>query len=321
MTTHLYVDTRWRGNFGIARYSREVLQRINLGWKPLGLQSVPGSPRDLLTPRARSAKALIYSPGYNAGPSCRTRQLVTVHDLIHLHEPGLKYRPYYEHILAPAIKKAGTVLTVSETSARELESWLPNGTRIVVTGNACAPIFAAPPEWQDPPAPTALFVGNLKPHKNVDVLLGAISELPEYQLTTVTPDPEALLARAAKFGVRDRTISLSGVSDDVLVSLYRQATVTVVPSLLEGFGLPALESCRSGTPVLYWRGCKSVEEIVGRNGFAVESPSDRGEWANALQFFAENYMETRVRSHPWPSWDDVGQVVNQVLKATIAEGQ
>lgn len=105
-----------------------------------------------------------------------------------------------------------------------------------------------------------LDVGSLDWRKNADALVDAFALLPEAlrsEFSLVIAGDylpqriEELRARWASHGLRpDRFISLGHVADRELVSLYKSASVLVQPSLLEGFGLTALEAMSCGTPVV-----------------------------------------------------------------------
>src|SRR4051794_23961987 len=88
----IVVDGRWDGAHGIGRYAREVLLRLDTPWRPLRMSGRPASSLDPLRPRRLRRGDLLYSPGYN--PACLVpRQVITIHDLIHLHES--RVRPQY----------------------------------------------------------------------------------------------------------------------------------------------------------------------------------------------------------------------------------
>jgi glycosyltransferase involved in cell wall biosynthesis len=87
---------------------------------------------------------------------------------------------------------------------------------------------------------------------------------------------------ATHYGVNERVMALAATSDDALAQLYRGAVATLVPSLVEGFGLPALESIACGTPPIYWSGCDSVAEICRESGLAVEASTDVDAWQSAM---------------------------------------
>lgn len=90
-------------------------------------------------------------------------------------------------------------------------------------------------------------------------------------------DTEALLAR---LNITDRVQFVSGVSTDELVRLYAEATVAVVPSLYEGFGLPAGEAMACGVPVICSDG-GALPEVLGDAGVLVPR-GDAGAIAGAL---------------------------------------
>lgn len=104
-----------------------------------------------------------------------------------------------------------------------------------------------------------LRVGNFYPHKNVEGLLSAFS--------FVVQKPENRGAKLVLVGKRDffynkiekmiQTLNISSsiiflddVSDEDLVSLYKNATATIVPSFMEGFSLTAVEAMEAGSPVV-----------------------------------------------------------------------
>lgn len=283
------VDDRYRGTHGIGRYAAEVLPRLALPWESLHLGGSPFSAVDAFRSvgRATARDALVYSPGYGALLRAR-RQLLTLHDLIQLSTPGLgrwKFAAYYSGPVRDVVRRTGVVLTVSETSARALRSWVnDDDVEIVNAGNGCSDAFHPRAGALQQSDPYVLFVGNGRAHKNLDVVLDALASARDVRLVAVAPEREIadLETRATHRLIDARVRWVSGLDDESLADLYRGASATVMPSTLEGFGLPALESIRCGTPVLHWAGCESVAEIVGDRGHAVSSPDDAQEWAHAL---------------------------------------
>jgi len=103
-----------------------------------------------------------------------------------------------------------------------------------------------------------LFVGTLQPRKNITKLIESYSLLPqkiksEYQLVIIGKKGwlyDEILSAPKKFDVMERVLFLDYVSDRDLPSFYKKASVYVLPSLYEGFGLPVLEAMRYGCPVV-----------------------------------------------------------------------
>jgi glycosyltransferase involved in cell wall biosynthesis len=324
----LYVDTRWSGLHGIGRVADEVVPRLTAQWRPLPSRKVnPWSPLDALNSGrwGLGSDDLIYNPGYNAGLT-RARQLLTVHDLIHLHdssESSRAKRAYYQRVVAPAIKKCGVVLTVSETSRAGIARWLDTDVDVVVVGNGCSEVFTHVPEGHASELGERsglLYVGSMKPHKNLDVVWRALALRPHLRLTAVVPDTDALHAALAPYGITDQVTVRSGLSDAELAVLYRSSEALVMPSTLEGFGLPAVEAIATGTPVIYWEGCDSVAEIASGCGIAVADSHDAANWADACDRVTE-IPAPRPSPQWWArySWDQVAANVSATI-ARVSEG-
>lgn len=320
----LFVDTRWDGNHGIGRFARETTARLGVPFQPLASSGRPSAPQDAVLParlRLRGSD-LLYSPGYNCGLS-RAPQVVTIHDLIHLDDGGqvsLAKRVYYERLVKPVAKRAGLVLTVSETSRLRTIEWLGDpAVEVRVVGNGSSEAFTPDGPKIDLTAPTFLYVGNLRSHKNVPVVLRALALRPAYRLIMVVPDIDEAEALAAGFGVRDQVDARSGLGDSELAELYRSVVGTLLPSTLEGFGLPALESFLCGTPTIYWSGCESVAEISAGSGIAISAAADAEEWAAALDHAIT--ASGNVPAEAWRrryDWDLVGQAVTAALSGYSA---
>lgn len=140
--------------------------------------------------------------------------------------------------------------------------------------------------------PYLLYVGGISPHKNLLVLIDAFErvaathddvrlvlagDFDDDPFLSATNDVRDAAARAK---ASDRIVMTGYVDDDDLVDLYRGATVTVQPSLAEGFGLTAAESVACGTPVV----ASDIPALVGVLGDAgtFVPPHDPAAFAHAL---------------------------------------
>jgi glycosyltransferase involved in cell wall biosynthesis len=118
--------------------------------------------------------------------------------------------------------------------------------------------------------PYLLFVGSLKPHKNIFTLLQAFALLRKrhdirQRLLIVGDDARwksLLLEECSRLGIRDTTTFVPYVSQELLPKVYAGADLLVMPSTIEGFGLPVLEAMASGTPVVCSRAA-SLPEVAG----------------------------------------------------------
>ncbi|WP_242086156.1 glycosyltransferase family 1 protein [Microbacterium lacticum] len=318
----LYVDDRYRGAHGIGRYAREVLPRLGAAWHPLALDGSPHRPLDAFRRLPEAVRdALVYSPGYGALMRAR-RQVLTVHDLIQFQLPWpgrAKFVAYYNGPVRHAVRQAGVVLTVSRTSAEAIAEWVrDDDVRIVNAGNGCSPAFTPAEPPRAGREPSVVFVGNTRQHKNLDVVLRALRGAPRVRLVAVVPEAEngEVAARARELSVADRVETRSGLDDEALAELYRGAAATVMPSTIEGFGLPALESIACGVPVLFWRGCAAVAEVVGDRGWALQSATDADEWAAALvdAVASSRRVEPPAGVH---DWSRVAATVTETLENVV----
>ena len=228
--------------------------------------------------------SLFHAPHYVLPPLVPCRAVVTIHDCIHLMFP--QYLPnrlahgYARANLWAAAKRAERILTVSETSKADILRYCDvPADRIIVVYNAIDERFATPPDDEAVArvreryrldGPFALYVGNIKPHKNLERLIDAFDlvrrggfERLELLIIGDQISKYPRLRRAVDQHKLHKHVRFLGfVADDTLAALYRLATVFVFPSLYEGFGLPPLEAMASGTPVVT-SNRSSLPEVVG----------------------------------------------------------
>jgi glycosyltransferase involved in cell wall biosynthesis len=192
----------------------------------------------------RARLDLFHAPHYVV-PFTGVPVVVTIHDLIHLHERHRNpLKPLYARtMLGRAVRKARRVLTVSGSVQRDIVAAFGcDAEHVVVTPNGIDPQFTP---GDCPPSDYFLFAGNDKPHKNVDALVEAFT-----RVRAARPDLRLVLAGAPFARFRQiEGVECEGFVDD-LAALYRGALAVVVPSREEGFGLPAAEAMACGAAVI-----------------------------------------------------------------------
>lgn len=250
--------------------------QLALRWPQLQVTAVRSTPFSLreqweLPPRVRRAGAdLTVFPSLAAPLWCARPFVVTCHDLIPWHFGSRVHRIYFSTLSRLVCRRASCVISPSLHASEEAGRLLaiPAGRRRVVPEAGLGE--GTQNEAPLPGSPYIVCVTNSKPHKNLRLLLQAWQQLsrPGLRLVLVAGDSELLREAVRLPGVERR----GGISDAELQALYAGAQATVVPSLAEGFGLPALEAMECGSPVIA-ANATSLPEVVGGAGLLFDPHS------------------------------------------------
>ncbi len=243
------------------------------------------SARDLLSmSRAMSQRHLdvvLFPTVYSYVPVMgKAKKLVIIHDVTSQTHPALSLggripRALWRVKLWTALRQADVIITVSEFSRAGIvrELGIP-AQRIEVIGEASDPIFRVIPGVRASPRLAALgiagdarsivFVGGFSPHKNLGMLVDTYARISrdercadtrlilagDHETDTFRSAYVELRHKVEALGLQHRVLFTGYLPDEDLVMLLNQATVLVLPSLQEGFGLPAIEAAACGCPVI-----------------------------------------------------------------------
>jgi glycosyltransferase involved in cell wall biosynthesis len=261
--------------------------------------------------------------------------LITLHDLIHVkfaRDYGLRQKLYYRYVVGPAARKARRVFTVSQQSKKDLVELLGvTPKKVVVTYNGVAPGFkpldpqARPAVRRELGLPPAyiLGVGNPKPHKNLAALIKAHGILREAGPGREIPSLVLVGVKRGDLPGDAQVHFLSHLDDQGLIKAYGAAEMVVVPSLYEGFGLPALEAMACAAPVIV-SDRASLPEVVGKAGL-VSDPSPPALAAAMGSMLADKELRTRLtraglKQAARFSWERVARETLDTYREVVAEG-
>jgi glycosyltransferase involved in cell wall biosynthesis len=182
------------------------------------------------------------------------------------------------------------VVTVSQNSRQDIAAQMqvrPERMTVVPVG-VDHTVFRPIPDVTPEPGRLMVTSSSDVPMKGLVPLLEAVAKLRterDVELTVIgRPSEGGRVDKAiTRLGLSDVVHCVSGITDDELARLYGEAEVAVVPSLYEGFSLPAIEAMSCGVAVVATTG-GALPEVVGRDGETglLVPPDDPGALAGAI---------------------------------------
>lgn len=305
-------STYWRGVIeGLAQQEDLAIEPLLLSdqpappWLPSSFKSkwyviesreIPGRSRwwswvQFPQSARRQGCDLIHSQ-YAMSPLCRGRAVTTIHDVSFFIGPEwfpTRDRWLLQRLVPATCRRARGVITVSETSRREIEQYIPAAQgKVKVTLNASGPVVK-PLDKREAreqldaagfPSRYILALGTRWPRKNLGLAVDAYA-----RYRRENPETKVSLVVAGKSGWSDvrsaEGVFLPGyVPDELLSALYAGADLFLLPSLHEGFGIPILEAFTARCPVLCGPG-GAMPEVAGQAA-AVAPDYQEATWAKLI---------------------------------------
>lgn len=301
---HLCVDVRMLNASGIGTFIKNILPHL-LGKMRLSLLYLEKDEEELLSlpgcnlipmksqiytiaeqfelPRKIPACDLFWSPHFNIPlfPIKARKRLVKIHDVAPLaffSSLSLLQKIYAKLFFNAALLISDKVTTVSEFSSSEIKKYCFVKKNTTPIASSIAPRFFNPisqamkeatKKKYRLPNDFLLFVGNVKPHKNLKRLLEAFKKIPNSYLVLLgekekmgTVDKKAIGLVESDSFLKERVLFTGYVEDSDVPAIYALAKLCIFPSLYEGFGLPPLEALACGCPSVV-ANMASMPEICG----------------------------------------------------------
>ena len=288
----------------------EALSRLKPGWKlsvivnpeaaahieTLPVETIqssavrfrPGENRKLI-PLIESSGADCYLNFSMAGPCPAIPVIITVHDLMVLNFCGyfgksMLYnflsKQVFKYRIRKSVENASAISVPSTATFNDFRStFAGSAEKAFITGEG-QDLFKGGEKGGAERKDFILYVGNARAYKNITRLVVAYARLKA--INPRFPEMKMVVRRDRAFddfmrdvddcSATDSITVLSHVTDNELRELYRSCAGLVIPSLKEGFGLPALEAMAAGSPVVASAGT-ALEELVGDAGILVNPGS------------------------------------------------
>jgi glycosyltransferase involved in cell wall biosynthesis len=328
--TRIFFDARMYRMSGVGTYIQQLLPWLVKKKIPLSLFGNPSDLKPFDEPHVRIIKAtskiytiaeqfeiwwhsrdcsILWTPHYNMCLLHRGKKITSIHDVIPLAVPqyiASRLAPLYARVVMnQLIRRSEVVMTISEFSKREIIRFFPYAaanTKICRFGFEPKAARAGAEEVVSGfgiRKPYLIYIGNLKPHKNVSRMIEAFLKVseqdPSIQLVIVgqRDNFRSHLADLYKRFKNHPDIIFTGfVSAEHLQMLLQQSQALCFLSLYEGFGLPPMEAMAAGVPILV-SDIPVIREVVG----------DAGRYVNPLDI------------------TDIASGMQQILSMTVADKQ
>ncbi len=227
---------------------------------PFSLRGTFALPKSIL--KKINSGDVYYSPHFNVPSGITIPIYSTIHDIVFLDMPKIVSKPgiwirMYFYKRAARFSKA--IFTVSEFSKSRIKHFLGDSLNVINASNAVNVPFQTDLKNLPEKKKNILFVGNIKKHKGLNILLDAFlqcrKEGLDYDLVIIgsrdnfrsgDKKTSKRLDSLKEYGVH----FLGYISDAEKWRLIAESALLVQPSLYEGFGYPPLEAMLSGTQAL-----------------------------------------------------------------------
>jgi glycosyltransferase involved in cell wall biosynthesis len=280
---------------------------------------------------------VFWAPAHYAPLLLGGHSVVTIHDLAYEYFPDL-FLPSDLYKLKnwtrQAVAQATSVIAVSEATKHDLMTIydVPKDKIHVVHNGYDKDVFNIDPKispkllsnYDLQPTSYILFLGTIQPRKNAKKLVQAFHLLKEggYKGKLVIAGGIGWLAdetlELIKSSPEAKDIVLTGyVSDELRKTLYTYADVYVLPSLYEGFGVPAIEAMGCGAPVAVSNN-SSLPEVVGDAGvlFNAADPADIATAIMEIKEDRDKWVKKSLSRAKDFSWEKCSEETLKVMTET-----
>ena len=220
------------------------------------------------------------------GPQPDAPTISTIHDLMVLNLPcyfgssvfrnAISRRVFQKALKTSVTQSSALAVPTMATKLDVMRRFQTSISKVFVTGEGQA-LFSSPVKIEKERKDFFLYVGNARGYKNIPRFLTAYGRL--WAMDKKTPPLTMVVRKDRAYRTfrqhldsnpaRSNITVLTHISDDELRNLYLTCKALLIPSVYEGFGLPALEAMATGAPVMASK-ATALEEVVGDTGVLID---------------------------------------------------
>lgn len=290
---------------------------------------------------------LIYSPTHYIPRFSPVKRIITIFDLSYLHFPEMIPKTDLWKMVnwgKFGIENANHIITISNFSKKDIiKNYKINSEKITVAypgydQNIFKPIKDIKKtdtikEKYGVSGKYIIYIGTIQPRKNLLRLIEAFKTIDNLKLVIVGKTKglgregwmfDEILAEPAKLGIEEKIVFTGFVPTEELPNLMSGAETFILPSLWEGFGIPAVEAMACGVPVIV-SNVSSLPEVVGNAGLLVD-PYSVTQIEQAIRTITtdkkirEKRIKMGLEQAKKYSWDKMAKTVLNVFEEVVGNG-
>ncbi len=220
------------------------------------------------------------------GPQPDAPSIVTIHDLMVLNLPcyfgssmlrnAISRRIFQRALKTSVTQSSALAVPTMATKLDVMRRFQTSVNKVFVTGEGQA-LFSSPVKIEKKRENFFLYVGNARGYKNIPRFLTAYGRL--WAMDKKTPPLTMIVRKDRAYKsfrqhldsnpARSNIKLHTHITDEELRNLYLTCKALLIPSVYEGFGLPALEAMATGAPVMASK-ATALEEVVGDTGILID---------------------------------------------------
>jgi len=246
----------------------------------------------------------------------------------YLSKPLAKLALFIESQVTPNIYRNQKIITVSESTKSDLINMGRDGKGNIEIVNPGVNIPKM--RFNKTTNPSFIYMGRLKPYKNIDIAISAFSEVskkyPEATLTIagfgeIINDLKSLVS---KLGLAEKVKILGSVTEEEKTKLLSESWVAVQPSSFEGWGITVLEANASGTPVIASNVKGLRDSVIDQETGILFPERDSAKLTQAMEsIISDPNLRQRLskNAYQWSqrfNWDDAAAKFEKVLEKEVA---